>query len=31
MHPIDEFGTEAQKQRYLPRLGKNYFVCPDLG
>jgi len=22
MHPIYEFGTEAQKEKYLPRLGK---------
>lgn len=21
MHPINEFGTEAQKEKYLPRLG----------
>jgi len=21
MHPISEFGTEAQKEKYLPRLG----------
>ena len=22
MHPIYEFGTEAQKEKYLPRLGQ---------
>lgn len=22
MHPIDEFGSDAQKEKYLPRLGK---------
>jgi hypothetical protein len=22
MHPINEFGTEAQKERYIPRLGR---------
>jgi hypothetical protein len=22
MHPIDEFGSEAQKAKYLPGLGK---------
>jgi alkylation response protein AidB-like acyl-CoA dehydrogenase len=22
MHPINEFGTDAQKEKYLPRLGK---------
>jgi alkylation response protein AidB-like acyl-CoA dehydrogenase len=21
MHPINEFGTDAQKEKYLPRLG----------
>ena len=23
MHPINEYGTEAQKEKYLPRLGKD--------
>lgn len=23
MHPINEFGSEAQKEKYLPRLGKH--------
>lgn len=23
MHPINEYGTEEQKQKYLPKLGKN--------
>jgi len=22
MHPISEYGTEEQKQKYLPRLGR---------
>lgn len=22
MHPINEYGTDAQKEKYLPRLGK---------
>jgi len=22
MHPIDAYGTEEQKQKYLPKLGK---------
>lgn len=22
MHPINEFGTDAQKEKYLPRLGR---------
>jgi len=22
MHPINEFGSDAQKEKYLPRLGK---------
>ncbi|KAG6335492.1 hypothetical protein ID866_3599 [Astraeus odoratus] len=26
MHPIHEFGTEAQKERYLPRLAKGEIV-----
>ena len=21
MHPINEFGTDAQKEKYIPRLG----------
>lgn len=25
MHPIYEFGTEAQKEKYLPRLGRCFF------
>ena len=25
MHPINEFGSEAQKEKYLPRLGTRYF------
>ena len=24
MHPIYEFGTQAQKEKYLPRLGKSF-------
>lgn len=24
MHPINEFGTEAQKEKYLPRLGMSF-------
>src|ERR1700712_4682201 len=30
MHPINEFGSDAQKEKYLPRLGSSYFrtVCP---
>jgi len=24
MHPINEFGTEAQKEKYLPRLGTSF-------
>lgn len=27
MHPINEFGSDAQKERYLPRLG-TYFAFP---
>lgn len=31
MHPINEFGTEEQKEKYLPRLAKGEligcFVC----
>lgn len=28
MHPINEFGTDAQKEMYLPRLGKtSYLLC----
>jgi glutaryl-CoA dehydrogenase len=23
MHPINAYGTDAQKEKYLPRLGKN--------
>lgn len=23
MHPINAYGTEAQKEKYLPRLGKS--------
>lgn len=26
MGPIDQFGTEAQKEKYLPRLAKGEFV-----
>jgi glutaryl-CoA dehydrogenase len=26
MHPINEFGSDAQKEKYLPRLGK-HSVC----
>ena len=30
MHPINEYGTEEQKQKYIPKLGKhgllNYFT-----
>ncbi|KAG2055574.1 acyl-CoA dehydrogenase domain-containing protein, partial [Suillus hirtellus] len=26
MHPINEFGTEAQKERYIPRLAKGEIV-----
>lgn len=22
MHPINEYGSEAQKEKYIPRLGK---------
>jgi len=33
MHPINEFGTEEQKQKYLPRLGRatfsQYFLTDD--
>jgi alkylation response protein AidB-like acyl-CoA dehydrogenase len=25
MHPINEFGTEEQKEKYLPRLGMSGF------
>lgn len=28
MHPISEFGSEAQKERYLPRLGLCYLSLP---
>lgn len=24
MHPINEFGTQAQKEKYLPVLGKSF-------
>jgi glutaryl-CoA dehydrogenase len=24
MHPINEFGSEEQKEKFLPRLGKEY-------
>lgn len=24
MHPIHEFGTQAQKEKYLPQLGKSF-------
>lgn len=24
MHPINAYGTEEQKQKYLPRLGKKH-------
>ena len=26
MHPIDQFGSDAQKGKYLPRLGKHIFI-----
>lgn len=26
MHPINAYGTEAQKEKYLPRLGKLYII-----
>ena len=26
MHPIDEFGSEAQKAKYLPGLGKQIIL-----
>lgn len=26
MHPINEYGSEAQKERYLPRLAKGELV-----
>jgi alkylation response protein AidB-like acyl-CoA dehydrogenase len=26
MHPINEFGTEAQKEKYLPRLAKGELI-----
>lgn len=31
MHPINEFGSEAQKEKYLPRLGESFITivgCP---
>lgn len=24
MHPINAYGTDAQKEKYLPRLGESY-------
>lgn len=27
MHPINAYGTEAQKEKYLPRLGKSDIFC----
>lgn len=27
MHPINAYGTEAQKEKYLPRLGKSDHFC----
>lgn len=29
MHPINEFGTEAQKEKYLPRLGASSRIGRD--
>ena len=26
MHPINAYGTEEQKQKYLPKLGKTSFI-----
>lgn len=26
MHPINEFGSEEQKEKYLPRLGMTAFT-----
>ena len=26
MHPINEFGTEEQKEKYLPRLAKGELI-----
>jgi glutaryl-CoA dehydrogenase len=35
MHPINEFGSEEQKEKYLPRLAKGEligcFVCLSFG
>lgn len=27
MHPINAYGTEAQKEKYLPRLGESDIFC----
>lgn len=27
MHPINAYGTEAQKEKYLPRLGEGDVFC----
>lgn len=26
MHPINAYGTDAQKEKYLPRLGESYLL-----
>lgn len=31
MHPINAYGTEAQKEKYLPKLGKIYVQVMNLG
>lgn len=28
MHPINAYGTEAQKEKYLPRLGEWHILLP---
>lgn len=28
MHPINAYGTEAQKEKYLPRLGERHILLP---
>lgn len=30
MHPINAYGTEEQKQKYLPKLGKTSFFYQGL-
>lgn len=30
MHPINAYGTDAQKEKYLPRLGKIFFVLNQI-